>query len=368
MKKILIVSTVSRQFYLFEQGNIKVLKSLGYEVHGAANFEDSNVRLDKLEIVRHHFDIQRSPFSFKNIKAYKQLKKIMSTEKFDAVHCHSPMGGFLARLAAKSIGIKTVIYTAHGFHFFKGAPLINWMVYYQVERWLAKYTDILITINKEDYQRAEKSFKAGRVEYIPGVGIDTKKISEVIINKSEKRREVGISDNDFVILSVGELNKNKNHETVIRALGKLNNSKIHYLICGQGLLETYLKSLVTKLGLENQVHLLGFRKDVIEICKASDIFIFPSKREGLGLSALEAMACGLPIITSNIHGIVDYSVDEVTGYSLNPKDAEGFAKAIVNLTKDERLRARMGRYNLEAVKIYDWKNVEVLIEEIYKGL
>ena len=129
MKKILIVSTVSRQFYLFEKGNIEVLKSLGYEVHGAANFSDANERLDELDIVRHHFDIQRSPLSLKNIKAYKQLKKLMQSENFNAVHCHSPMGGVLARLAAKSTKVAHVIYTAHGFHFYKGSPLINWVLY-----------------------------------------------------------------------------------------------------------------------------------------------------------------------------------------------------------------------------------------------
>lgn len=151
MKKILIVSTVSRQFYLFEQGNIEVLKSLGYEIHGAANFDDANERLDALDIIRHPFDIQRSPFSLKNIKAYKQLKQIMKSERFDAVHCHSPVGGVLARLAAKASKISPVIYTAHGFHFYKGAPRKDWLIYYNIEKYLSKYTDILVTINKEDY-------------------------------------------------------------------------------------------------------------------------------------------------------------------------------------------------------------------------
>lgn len=166
MKKILIVSTVSRQFYLFEQGNIEVLKSLGYEIHGAANFDDANERLDELDIIRHHFDIQRSPFSLKNIKAFRQLKKIMQSENFCAVHCHSPMGGVLARLAAKSSGIYPVIYTAHGFHFYRGAPCKNWLIYYNIEKYLSKYTDILVTINKEDYARA-KDFYSKKVVFVP---------------------------------------------------------------------------------------------------------------------------------------------------------------------------------------------------------
>ncbi len=368
MKKVLIVSTVSRQFYLFEQGNIEVLKSLGYEVQGAANFEDANERLDALDIVRHPFDIQRSPFSLKNIKAYKQLKKIMKSENFDAVHCHSPMGGVLARLAAKSIGLYPVIYTAHGFHFYKGAPIINWLIYYPIEKWLARYTDTLITINKEDYNRAKSKFKTKRVEYIPGVGIDLEKFSTNEIDRDLKRSELGLPKDTFVVLSVGELNKNKNHEVIIRAISKIDNSKIHYVLCGQGQLEGYLRSLSKELGLENQVHLLGFRKDIPEICKISDLFAFPSYREGLSVALMEAMSAGLPIIASKIRGNTDLIQDGNGGYLHEPNDYLGIAKSIDKMIDDEKLRIEMEIRNKEEVKKYDKQVVKDRMRDLYANL
>jgi glycosyltransferase involved in cell wall biosynthesis len=364
MKKILIVSTVSRQFYLFEQGNIEVLKSLDYEVHCAANFEDANERLEALDIIRHHFDIQRSPFSFRNIKAYKQLKKIMQSDRFNAVHCHSPMGGVLARLAAKSVGIPMVLYTAHGFHFYKGAPLMNWIIYYPVEKWLSRYTDILITINKEDYNRAQR-FKAKKIVYVPGIGVDTGKFDDETINRAKKRKELEISNDTIVLLSVGEMIKRKNHDTALKAISELKNKNYIYLICGQGELETYLKDLANKLGVSEKVRFLGFRDDIPEICAMSDIFIFPSYQEGLPVAAMEAMAAGLPVICSNIRGNVDLIQDGEGGYLLEPGDYIEIALSIDKVIKDDKLRINMGFRNKEEVKKCDKKVVKEKMKKIY---
>ncbi len=367
MRKILIISTVSRQFYLFEQGNIEVLKSLGYEVHGAANFDDANERLDALHIVRHPFDIQRSPFSIKNIKAYRQLKEIMKSDNFDAVHCHSPMGGVLGRLAAKAVGIKTVIYTAHGFHFYKGAPLQNWLIYYNVEKYLSKFTDIIVAINKEDYYRA-KNFYSNKVVKIPGVGIDLSKFENVNIDRNTKRAELEIPHNSIVLLSIGEMIKRKNHETAIRALTQLNNKNYVYLICGIGKLEDYLRNLAKKLGVSDKVRFLGFRDDIPQICIASDIFIFPSYQEGLPVSLMEAMAAGLPCIVSRIRGNNDLIQDGKGGFLHNPKDYIRMAKSIDKIIENKKLRAEMGIRNKEQVKKYDKEVVKKIIKNIYESI
>ncbi|CAH0346461.1 glycosyltransferase family 4 protein [Bacillus sp. CECT 9360] len=367
MKKILIVSTVSRQFYLFEQGNIEVLQSLGFEVHAAANFSDASERLDCLNIIRHHFEIQRSPFSAKNIDAYKQLKILMKEEKFDAIHCHSPMGGVLARLAAMSLGITPVIYTAHGFHFYKGAPYINWAVYYTVEKFLARYTDHLITINKEDFNKA-KGFKAGQVHYVPGIGIDIKNFSETQVSREEKRAELGISEETFVLLSIGEMIKRKNHETVLRALAKLEDHEYVYLICGRGELESHLKDLTISLGIQEKVRFLGFRNDIEEVCIASDVFVFPSYQEGLPVSVMEAMSAGLPVICSDIRGNNDLIENGVGGYLLNPEDTDGFAASIQTLLEDAQMRADMGMKNVDEVKKYDIRIVKEKMRELYREL
>jgi len=367
MKKILIVSTVSRQFYLFERGNIEVLKSLGFDVHCAANFEDENERLDELDIIKHHFDIQRSPFSMKNMRAYRQLKQIMKFGDFDAVHCHSPMGGVLARLAAKSEKLSPVIYTAHGFHFYEGSPWINWLIYYKVEKYLSKYTDTIVTINKEDFERAKK-FKANDIIAVPGIGIDSTKFENVKVNRIKKRKDLEIPEDTVVLLIVGEMIKRKNHETALKALSTLKNNNYVLLVCGKGELESQLKEMTLKLGISDKVKFLGFRNDIPEICIASDIFVFPSYQEGLPVSVMEAMSAGLPIIASRIRGNTDLIQDGIGGYLHKPEDYFGIAKSIDKIIDDKNLRVEMGIHNKEEVKKFDKQVVKDKMTKLYNGL
>ena len=376
MKKMLMLASVASMIDQFNMSNIDILKKQGYEVHIAANFGYGNTsskqrvdefkkELKELNVPFYHVDFSRKITNIlSNIKAYKQIKNLMLKNKYKFVHCHSPIGGVCGRIAGHSTSTP-VIYTAHGFYFFKVAPLKNWLLSYPVERYLARWTDVLITINKEDYARAKKSFKAGRVKYIPGVGLDTRKFSEVVVDRLAKRRELKVPEEAIVLLSVGELNRNKNHEVIIRAISNLNKSNIYYIICGQGPLENHLRTLSKKLGLEKYVKLLGYRKDLAEVYKSADIFAFPSRREGLGLAALEAMASGLPIVTSNVHGIVDYSVDGVTGYTCSPTDISGFVRAIERLSNNDDLKIKMGQHNTGIVKNFDIENVRAKMIKIY---
>ncbi len=378
MKKVLILASVASMIDQFTMPNIHILIKKGFKVHVAANFEEGNTssperitefkkELEALGVIFFQIEFSREITNVhSNFRAYRQIKKLMLQNDYSFVHCHSPIGGVCGRLAGRATGIK-VIYTAHGFHFFKGAPIINWLLYYPVEHFLARYTDVLVTINKEDYAIARK-FKAKKVKYVPGVGIDTQGISRLSVNKPLKRKEIGVPEDALILLSAGELNRNKNHETIIRALSLLKNKKIHYVICGHGPLETHLREIAQKLNLDQQVHLLGFRNDVLEICKVADIFVFPSKREGLGLAALEAMASGLPLITSNIHGMLDYSVDGLTGYSCTPSNAEEFAVAINRLAHSKESCLKMGQHNTEAVKRFDISESRKAMEELYNGL
>ena len=365
MKKILIVSTVSRQFHLFERGNFEILKSLGYEVHGAANFDDANTRLDELEFTRHHFDIQRSPFSFANFKAYRQLKEIMKSEVFDAVHCHSPMGGILARLAAKSVGIKTIIYTAHGFHFYKGAPLLNWVLYYNIEKILSYFTNIIITINNEDYAIA-KSFNSKFVKFVPGIGVDLNRFEGRSNVREKLRDELGIKNETTVLLTIGELIKRKNHEAILKALTLIKSGNYVLLICGRGELQDYLERFVHSHNLSSKVRFLGFRNDIPSICLSSDIFLFPSLQEGLPVSMMEAMAAGLPIVASKIRGNTDLIEDGNGGFLHIPSDIHSIAKSIETLIGDSDLRANMGSRNKNEVKKYDKEVVKEIMRDIYK--
>lgn len=364
--KILYVTTISNTVNAFLIPHIKMLIDEGHQVDVAFNIEQE-VKPEIYEVgcKIHQLPLQRSPFKRENFRVYRMLKNIIISEEYDLVHTHTPVASAIVRIVCRNLNNVRMFYTAHGFHFYKGAPILNWLAYYPIEKWLARYTDTLITINKEDYNRATSKFKARRIEYIQGVGIDLKKLNIVEIDKNLKRSELGLPQEAFVVLSVGELNKNKNHEVVIKAISKINNHQIHYMICGQGGLEGYLKELIKDLGIENQVHLLGFRKDIPKICKITDLFAFPSYREGLSVALMEAMANGLPVVCSNIRGNSDLIEDGKGGYLINPGNVEEFAKYISELIADSRLRSELGDFNLKKIANYSIENVLKEMEKAY---
>lgn len=371
MKKVLFVAhVVKRHFMLFHIPYIKWFKDNGYETHVCARNDYENKEECNIPYCDKYYDLpfERSPFNSNNLVAYKKLKKIIDSNEYDIIHCHTPVGGVLTRLAAKDArknGTK-VIYTAHGFHFFKRAPIVNWILFYPVERFCARYTDVLITINKEDYDRAKKSFKANKVVYVPGVGVDTKKFNDLNVDRNEKRKELGIVENQIVLLSVGELSKRKNHEVIINALAKLNNSNIVYLICGQGELDKYLMNKAKELNVN--VKFLGFRKDISEIFLASDVFVFPSLQEGLPVALMEAMAAGLPVVCSKIRGNTDL-IEDCRGGLLNPIDnIDCFKNSIQKIINDTELRKEMCVRNIEKIREYDIDIIKKDMEKIYKDL
>ena len=364
--KILYVTTISNTVNAFLIPHIKMLIDEGHQVDVAFNIEQEiKPEIYEMGCKIHQLPLQRSPLKKDNFRAYKILKKIIISEGYDLVHTHTPIASAIVRLVCRSLNNVRVFYTAHGFHFFKGAPIVNWFIYYPVEKCLARYTDTLITINKEDYGRAKRKFKAKRVEYVPGVGIDLKKFNTVKVDRDLKRSQLGLPKEAFVVLSVGELNKNKNHEVIIRAIAKIDNPDIHYIVCGEGPLKGYLIDLSEDLGIKNRVHLLGFRKDIAEICKVSDLFTFPSYREGLSVALMEAMANGLPVVCSNIRGDSDLIEDGKGGYLVEPGDVEGFAKYIKELIEDSEIRIELGGFNHKKIENYSIENVLKEMEEIY---
>lgn len=364
MKKVLFVATVAKtHIKVFHLPFLKMFKDMGWETCVAAKNDFGTEKVD-LPYCDHFYDLpfKRSPIDPSNIKAYKQLKNIIDSQQFDIIHCHTPVGGVVARMAAASARKKgtKVIYTAHGFHFYKGASKLNWLIFYPIEKMCAHLTDVLITINQEDYQLAQKKIKAKRIEYVPGVGVDLQKYGKTNVDRSVKRRELGIPDDVKVLLSVGELNKNKNHETVIRALAKISN--VHYMIAGQGPLKEHLQKVADDLGIADRVKLLGYRDDVAELCAAADIFVFPSFREGLPLSLMEAMASGLPCVVSRIRGNTDL-IDENGGVLFDPTDVEDCERTLrVLLSSDGET---MGKYNREKVKEFSLDSVKEQMKKVY---
>jgi glycosyltransferase involved in cell wall biosynthesis len=364
--KILYVTTISNTVNAFLIPHIKMLIDEGHQVDVAFNIEQEvKPEIYEMRCKIHQLPLQRSPLKKDNFRAYKMLKKIIISEGYDIVHTHTPIASAIVRLVCRNLNNVRVFYTAHGFHFFKGAPILNWLIYYPVEKWLARYTDTLITINKEDYERAKSKFKAKRVEYIPGVGIDLKKFNTVEVDRDLKRSQLGLPKEAFVVLSVGELNKNKNLEVIIRAIAKIDNPDIHYIVCGEGQLKGYLRDLSEDLGIINRVHLLGFRKDIAEICKVSDLFAFPSYREGLSVALMEAMANRLPVVCSNIRGNSDLIEDGKGGYLVEIGDVNIFSENIKKLIFDSDLNREMGAYNLGRVTRFSLDEIVSDINKIY---
>ena len=279
-----------------------------------------------------HVSWKRTPLSLGNVRAIFDIRKLVTSKEYDIVHCHTPIASVCTRLACKDLrrnGVK-VIYTAHGFHFYRGAPLQNWALFYPIEKICARYTDIIITINNEDYVLAKRRMKAKRVEYVPGVGIDTEMFRNATVDRGQKRKEIGVPENVFLVLSVGELNKNKNHQSVIRAVASLSNLNIHYAIAGEGDQRAALEKLAADTKVFDRIHLLGYRNDVAELYKAADIFALPSIREGLNVSVMEAMASGLPSIISRIRGNVDL-IDDSTGYLVETSNVEDIINGILDI-------------------------------------
>lgn len=388
MKKALLVTTVSGFIPQFEMNNVRILQKMGYEVHYASNYHmpsygKDNRRLDGTGIVRHQIDFVRSPYSLKNREVYRQLKRLMEEEGFQLVHCHTPMGGVMARLAAHATGTRPVIYTAHGFHFFKGAPLVNWICYYPMERWLSRYTDQQICINEEDYERA-KTFHAHYVDYVPGVGIDLEKIQNAAgIDVGRKKAELGLPLDKKIILSAGELIKRKNHESVIRAIAQMADQSVLsfvYVICGHGELEEYLKGLVADLGIEEQVLFLGYRSDIMEIYRVADLYVFPSFQEGLPMALLEAMASGLPVVCSDIRGSRDLMAEHVadgqSGWSLcaggvivkKADDSKAYGEAIKKMLDDSERLEECGKRNEEMAEGFTVECVGERMKGVYERL
>lgn len=345
--------------------------NMGYKVFFGTNRANAHELACNYDVQLFNAGIYRSLTDFKsNYEAYKNVMRVLKKDKIDVIHCNTPIGGTLGRLCGKIKKVPTVIYTVHGFHFYKGAPFINRTLLKWAEIWMAHYTDAIITINQEDYQAAQK-FKLrhnGKVYYIPGVGVNTADYRFDGFDKDSARQAFGLDENDIVLIAMGDLISRKNYSTSIKAIANAGNSKLHLLICGKGPMLDELKELVKELNLENQIHFLGFRTDVKELLQIADIFLFTTYQEGLPRSMMEAMSAGLPCVASKIRGNVDLIEDGKGGYLCEPDDVEGFAKVINLLATDSDKREEMKKSNLDTIKKYDVENIKKIITEIYSEL
>lgn len=375
MDKVLMLASVASMIDQFNMSNIRLLLDMGYEVHVACNFKEGNTcdgkRIGKFQkmlrtmgVWWYQWDCPRTVGSVSRcLRAYRQLWKITGRYHYKWIHCHSPVGSVLARVAAHRRKIP-VVYTAHGFHFYRGAPWKNWLLYYPIEKMLAEWTDVLITINKEDYCFAQNNLRPGRIYRIPGIGIDTKHFFREPDSRKLFCRKYQIPEDATILLSVGELTDRKNHQAVIEVLAEINRSDIYYIICGQGILYRKLMEFAERSGIGLNIRMLGYQENMSWIYGSADIFIFPSMQEGLPVALMEAMAAGLPCIVSDIRGNRDL-IDSYGGRWFPSGKNECLRKELEVLLSDRHLQEIYGAYNKRKIRAYDLTVVEGLMKKIY---
>ena len=367
MKKVLFVASVTRHINTFHIPYLKYFKDKGYEVHVASNGEENIKYCDK------HFNIEfeRAPFRKNNLKAYKKLKELIKNEEYTIIHCHTPVASVLTRLAARNARKKgtKVFYTAHGFHFYKGAPIKNWLLYYPIEKYLSKYTDTLITINEEDFELAKKKFKTKRIAHTHGVGVDPNRFNFILsdVDKNVIREQFNVSELDFLMMYTAELNDNKNQQMLIDAMKILKDKypTIKLMLVGDGVLREKFEKEIKENFLQNNILLLGYRTDIPELLQVADLYVATSKREGLPINIIEAMISGLPLVVTNCRGQRELVEDGKNGYIVEIGDVNALVQKIINIYSDTRIRDQVVSNAKENVNDYLLDNVMKEMIEIY---
>ncbi|MFF2484031.1 glycosyltransferase family 4 protein [Paenibacillus sp. NPDC058071] len=371
LKKAAYVATVYSHINAFHLPFLQDLREKGCEVHVYAcpdhTFED--VRATGVDCRSVPFS--RSPFSPDNVRAFKQLKKAFESERYDLVHVHTPNASVICRLAARFAGLDRIVYTAHGFHFFKGAPLANWLLYYPVERLMARWTDALVTINREDYERASTFPLRGEAVYMPGVGIDLSRYRELEPERlAVKRKELGIAENDFVLLCVAELNGNKNQTQLLRSVRQLKDEgvPVKAILAGTGDSEELYRRLAEELGVREETLFLGFRKDVPELINIADVLVLLSRREGLPKALLEAIGIGRPMVVTNVRGSADLVRHGENGFIVPIGDVPATTEALLSLHRDPAARLKMGANGKSGASQYDLQAIQADMRGLYERL
>lgn len=368
-KKVLFCATVDGHILRFHTPYLKFFKDSGWEVHVASRGDSDIPFCDK----KINIEFQRTPFSSKNIKAYRELKKVLAQNIYNIIHCHTPVGGALTRLAARKFRNKgtKVIYTAHGFHFYKGAHIKNWIFYYPIEKILSGYTDCLITLNEEDYRTAIlNKFGSCEIKHVNGVGIDLQKFKPVSIEKRNSlRHHYGYKPEQFLLFYAAELNYNKNQSLLIKIIKELiiKIPQIRLLLAGGGALEKDYREMAKELKVEDNVDFLGHRKDIPELLSISDVVVASSKREGMPVNIMEAMASGKPIVATNIRGHRDLIVNGENCFLFELDDVEKAVHSIVKLYNSPNLIQQIGKAGIERVKKYSLDSVMKEMIKIYES-
>lgn len=368
--KILYVANVAKEhFCKFYINEFKELSRMGWEI-------DIACRMDAdVPFVSHAFPMpwNRSPFRLSTFKGVRELRKIIDNNGYDILYCTTPIGGLVGRLAAKRCKFRPiVIYIAHGFHFFKGSSVLSWILYYPVEKWLAKYTDVLITVNSEDFLFAKKKFPVKKIVKINEIGANTGIYRKTIVSPEENlniKKEIGIEKNFPILFYAAEISKLKNQTyllSVIRELVSLGFDPV-LLLPGRDQTSGRFQRRADFVGLKNRVKLLGFRQDLNKIIHVADFCTPSSRREGLGLNVVEAMAAGIPVVAVDNRGHRQTIVSGVNGFLVSIKSPDEMCSKIVYLINHPEIREKFEKNGIITSESYDFSAVFPTIMSIYSS-
>ena len=373
VKKAFMLAPMASVFERFSMANFNALKTLGCEIHVAANFDSNEhdreyaLRLEGDGVVVHNIPFVRGSL-FGNLKHLPEIRGILRAGDFDLVHCHTETGGILMRLAMAKNGRTKYVFTPHGMSFYKGGPLKGQLIYRPIERWICAAMDANLAMNEEELEVLQ-GWNRATAKFIHGIGVSLESIQELDVDVAAKKAELGIPADALVVMSVGELNSNKNHTVVLDAIGKLKDTaNIYYLICGRGELRETLMEQAKDLGFADRLILPGYRYDMAEIFHVGDIFVFPSFHEGLSVALMQSMIAGMPVICSKIRGNVDLIKDGKNGFLFSPKDSEALSVALQTLLDNQPQRKAMGDLNKKIINGYSQQTVEKETYDIYNGL
>ncbi|WP_426567259.1 glycosyltransferase family 4 protein [Bacillus velezensis] len=368
-KKVLFCATVDYHFKAFHLPYFQWFQDMGWEVHVAAG---GNMNLPFVD-EKFSIPIRRSPFHPENLSVYRRLKRLIQDNGYDMIHCHTPVGGVLARLAARQARQKgtKVLYTAHGFHFCDGAPLKNWLLYYPIEKFLSSYTDCLITINEEDYERAKQMKKTDcSAKKIHGIGVNTDRFRPVSREESERLREKhGFGAGEFILVYPAELNGNKNQGLLIETAALLRNRipELKLVFAGEGAMEEPYRKKAESLGVSDMVRFYGFCRDIHELIQLADLSVASSIREGLGMNLLEGMAAEKPAVAADNRGHREIIEDGVNGFLVPAGDSAAFADRIEKLYRSPGLRKAMGQKGRRTAECFSETRTVKEMAHIYAG-
>lgn len=371
--KVLLTATVQSHICQFHKPLVEVLHAHGCEVHVAARNNLAEKNGLKLDFVEKVFDVpfSRSPKSPDNLKAKKMLQQIIDEGHYDIIHCNTPVGGIVTRLAAKKArknGAK-VFYTAHGFHFYKGAPKKNWMAFYPIEKYFSRKCDKLICINQEDYETAQSHHFHCPVYRIHGVGVDEKRYHPVDdAEKLRLRKAMGYGEDQKLLLCVGELLPNKNQKMAIHAMQKIVKEypDALLLIAGNGPERQNLENEIKLCGLENNVRLLGYCTHLQDYQPIADVLVACSYREGLPLNIVESMLSENPVVATINRGHKELIQDAETGYLVAPDNADAMADRVLSLWKDRDKTIEKSKKAYSVAMKYCFSSVKKELLSVYE--